>query len=910
MTDSNGKVVKAWDPATVDRVLRGIEGNPFSGGLSDAYYQYVRNVLYSKEIDLGGIGQANRLNLDLIDVENVAFGTNIDVSLAPLSAKAFCSTIPAAVPAESVNYTITQDSNDYRTMAFVQNGQLCVIVVSTSFDAQAAPSAIVTLIRPNDPEPSEGETWGDPHIFTLDGGIYTFMATGDYILSESTDPSDNFVVQVRFRPFEGPTWAHVDSTQWSANEAVAMNIHGDIVEFYAVDDYAQPLAIINGVQVPAGDAVIPLPRGGTVELRGRRASASWRDGTSLSTELNTSMRGDWSIAGRVNLSLPASRWRKVQGLMGNNDGIVRNDLRLRDGTQLSLDPTPQGYNFSSEQLTRELYSGPFRSSWLVQSSESLFSRGVNRFDPFYPSELVSLDDLDPALIRLAEQACGLQGIRSAAVLSRCVLDVANTGDELFAALAAAVDPLNPGITIKPQTLYFTSPEARELTAFVKGQVSDTRVSWRATAGTITGTGNTITFTPPTTKGTYSVTATLTADPSVQAIATTIVGEPLVIAPTEVTLPADGTHVFAAFGAEGQTINWSASGGFLSSSGRTVTYTAPARAGEYTVTASLAADSSVRATATVQVYGTQLTPFVATVKPGESRTFTWLNAEALEPTWSTTGGSITGSGHSVTFNAPASEGQYVITATSSIDPSLRATARVFVTDQEVATILYHADTFLGTDYLGQAMRPYNVTYAHSWSDFNEKLDSGAFDLAIALVQNWYEYPDADIMANHVHRGGRVIYTDWTRDFRFHELFEFEFTGRSNSTAMTLQPPLDDGLSNPVYLINPGWRFYSMGLRPAGNGTSLCTFQESGDSCLVVGNEGRTVVLGFLADVPFASGGEQLFSNIMNLFNVAFELAGTRTTFSTTSSTSPTSSTLSSPPSDACYPVNNTLCGSSR
>jgi hypothetical protein len=173
-----------------------------------------------------------------------------------------------------------------------------------------------------------------------------------------------------------------------------------------------------------------------------------------------------------------------------------------DGTQLPLDPTPQGYNFSAEQLTRELYSGAFRTSWLVQSYESLFSLGVNRFDPFYPSEFISLDDLDPNLIAIAEQACGLQGVRSAAALLRCVLDVANTGDEIFAVLATAGQPQLPGVAISPRALYLSSVTNRELTAFVKGLENDA-VIWSTTGGTVSGSGQTASYTPPAEHGTYT-----------------------------------------------------------------------------------------------------------------------------------------------------------------------------------------------------------------------------------------------------------------------------------------------------------------------------------------------------------------------------------------------------------------------
>lgn len=395
-------------------------------------------------------------------------------------------------------------------------------------------------------EAQSGESWGDPHIFTPDGGIYTFMATGDYILSEATNPNDPFVIQVRYRPFEGPTWAHVNSTQWSANEAVAMNIHGDIVEFYAVADYAAPKVLINGVVQPSGDFTTTLPKGGTVSISGSIASAAWTDGTALETQLHTSPSGDWALAGSVKLYLPKSRWNKVQGLMGNNDGLVSNDLRLRDGTQLPLNPTPQGYNFSSEELTKALYTGPFRTSWLVQSNESLFSEGTNPYNVFYPSQFISLKALDPQLLEDAIATCKLEGVVSEAILSRCALDIANTGDDLFARVAAAADPISliRTISVAPTALALTPSGKQDFTAFVKGKFSDQEIVWSATGGTVTGSGVTVTYTAPSEPGVYYLKAsinTLEAPAISEAKITVLAASNPTI--TRVSTKIDGTDIF-------------------------------------------------------------------------------------------------------------------------------------------------------------------------------------------------------------------------------------------------------------------------------------------------------------------------------------------------------------------------------
>lgn len=108
---------------------------------------------------------------------------------------------------------------------------------------------------------------------------------------------------------------------------------------------------------------------------------------------------------------------------------------------------------------------------------------------------------------------------------------------------------------------------------------------------------------------------------------------------------------------------------------------------------------------------------------------------------------------------------------------------------------------------------------------------------------------------------------TADLRFVELLEFHFSGWANMT-MELHQPLDAGVHTPTTLMGPGWACFSLGLTPWVGGELRCTLAETDDPCLVVGNDGRTIVLGFLADVPMAEGGERLFSNIIEFFNIPY------------------------------------------
>jgi len=54
---------------------------------------------------------------------------------------------------------------------------------------------------------------------------------------------------------------------------------------------------------------------------------------------------------------------------------------------------------------------------------------------------------------------------------------------------------------------------------------------------------------------------------------------------------------------------------------------------------------------------------------------------------------------------------------------------------------------------------------------------------------------------------------------------------------------------------------MGLAPGEEGESLCTF-DGGDSCVVVGNDGRSALLGMLADALPEDRGEAFWRNLTN------------------------------------------------
>ncbi len=165
--------------------------------------------------------------------------------------------------------------------------------------------------------------------------------------------------------------------------------------------------------------------------------------------------------------------------------------------------------------------------------------------------------------------------------------------------------------------------------------------------------------------------------------------------------------------------------------------------------------------------------------------------------------------------------------------------------------------------------YTATVATSWSDFITKLGANNYGLAVAFNQNWPWDPTikTNLLAafnTYLASGGSIVFTDWTYDNDFGALFETQFTGNNNQTQMTLDPSILTGLTNPVTLVNPGWGVFSTGLTAIGGGVSLGTFL-SGEDCIVRGNGGKTIVLGYLSDTPPAADRQQLFMNLFNEVN---------------------------------------------
>ncbi len=259
-------------------------------------------------------------------------------------------------------------------------------------------------------------------------------------------------------------------------------------------------------------------------------------------------------------------------------------------------------------------------------------------------------------------------------------------------------PAVSSVSISPATTSATTGGNISFTATVAGSTTNKSVTWQTSSGNITSGGF---YTAPSTPGTSVVTATSVADPTKAAAATITVTAPtppspapaaptvtsVTVSPGTASSTTGGTLSFKA-AVQGTTTNtsvtWTAALGSITSSGG---YTAPAKAGTDTVTATSVADTTKSGSATVTVTAPAPAPTVTsvTVSPATASATTGGAVQFSATvqgtttntavTWTAALGTINSSG---AYTAPTKAGTDTVTATSTADTTKSGSATVTVT----------------------------------------------------------------------------------------------------------------------------------------------------------------------------------------------------------------------------------------
>jgi hypothetical protein len=311
------------------------------------------------------------------------------------------------------------------------------------------------------------------------------------------------------------------------------------------------------------------------------------------------------------------------------------------------------------------------------------------------------------------------------------------------------------LAISPASATVAPSGTQQFSASVQG-LSNNTINWsvdkvaggNSTVGTINSSGL---YTAPAQTGTHTITATSATDSSLTGTASvTVANLAVLLSPASVTMIASTTQQFSASvqGASGATINWSVDGvaggnstvGTISSSGL---YTAPAQAGSHMVTAADSANTTVTASATVDVFVFTISPTSVQLRTSATQQFTatitGLTNTAVS--WSVDGvaggnsttGTISSTG---LYTAPGSNSNHTVTATSVAVPTASVSASVTVGSgsSETAVLTYHNDNTRDGAYLSEVvLTPSNVNSSQFGKLFSYPVDGQVYAQPLYMPQ---------------------------------------------------------------------------------------------------------------------------------------------------------------------------------
>ncbi|NCR00641.1 MAG: S8 family serine peptidase [Microcystis aeruginosa L211-101] len=253
-----------------------------------------------------------------------------------------------------------------------------------------------------------GIGWGDVHMVTFDKKYYDFQASGEFIFVESEREGDDWVVQTRQKP-----WIY--NTSVAVNTAFATLVDGNRVVFDL--DFANRIQI-NGINATLADGQSLSIGNSIIQRSSNLYTLTYAGDDGIVDSADAQVK---ALDNGNHINLEVLRFGSVHGLLGDSDGNPNNDFQLRDGTQLSPNP-------SWDEI-----HGKFADSWRVGVDENLFKTNPIPVIPDPPQfiSLATLAQKNPEGVATAFAKGREFGIPEGAFLNGGVFDFVVTGDEGF-----------------------------------------------------------------------------------------------------------------------------------------------------------------------------------------------------------------------------------------------------------------------------------------------------------------------------------------------------------------------------------------------------------------------------------------------------------------------------------------------
>ncbi len=269
-----------------------------------------------------------------------------------------------------------------------------------------------------------GRSYGDPHLKSFDQATYSFQTVGEFVLSKSE--KNTFEVQTRQR---------AQSDNFSLNAAVAMNVAGDRVCYYASTkpDQMNGNLRLNGMPIQLQGRTYFLPNGGVVRFEGRNYTIAWPTGEMVILDV----RSSGGFGGFLNTTVHVFECDRssFQGLLGNANGIAEDDFQGRNIDR----PRPNYMAFSTfgnsslqqasafaEKEYLSFLAKDFAEDWRVTSQTTLFDYAPGTSTEYYtdrrfPMVHLTVADLNQTQQENARARCQAMGI-PADEMGGCIFD--------------------------------------------------------------------------------------------------------------------------------------------------------------------------------------------------------------------------------------------------------------------------------------------------------------------------------------------------------------------------------------------------------------------------------------------------------------------------------------------------------